>query len=117
MKKDQVFKAFGDLLYAVASADGKVQVEEKELLASVLSHHHYAFDIISTFKSHSHLNTSIEKASTQALETFIAYGYFEGYAEFKIILEHLAEACEGISAEERKVIDHFFDALNEHFNI
>lgn len=115
--KEELFKAFGELLYAVASADGNIQQEEKALLAQVLSHHNYAFEIVGSFKFLANTQHSISEAYKNALKTFKAFGYFEGYAEFKIILEDLAFVCEGISAEERMLIDSFIEELNEHFKL
>ena len=113
-EKEELFKAFGELLYAVASSDGSIQLEEKVLLTQLVAHHQYAFDIINAFKSHVNTAYSVEEAYTNAINAFKAYGHFEGYQEFKLIMEELAIACNGISKEEKHLIDNFIKELQEH---
>jgi hypothetical protein len=114
IEKEELFNAFGELLYAVASADGSIQDEEKKLLMQLVSHHSYAFDIIATFKSHVNSTHSIEEAYNNAIRTFKAYGYFEGYQEFQSIVEELALACNGITKEEKRILDDFIKELQEY---
>ena len=113
-EKEELFKAFGELLYAVASSDGSIQQEEKALLTQLLAHHKYAFDIIVTFKSHVNTEHSVAEAYTNAINTFKDYGYFKGYQEFKLIMEELAIVCNGISKEEKYLIDNFIKELQEY---
>lgn len=113
ISKEDLFKAFGKLLYAVAGADGEIQEEEKKVLTQVLSHHRYAFDIIASFQSIANTQDNIEEACNNALKCFNHYGYFEGYTEFQLILEDLAIACNGVSPEEKVFIDRFASQLKQ----
>ncbi len=111
--KEQLFRSFGELLYAIAGADGAIQEEEKKILTQVLAHHRYAFDIIASFQSLANTPSAMEEACHKALESFQHYGYFEGYKEFKLILEDLALACNGISPEEKVFLDRFTNQFNK----
>ncbi|MDB5274214.1 MAG: hypothetical protein JWO58_2581 [Chitinophagaceae bacterium] len=117
VSKEQLFEAFGEILYALAAVDGKIQEEEKVLIAQAIKHHRYEYDILFSFKQEITSTRTITDAFNNAMLTFRAYGAFDGYSDFKIILENLAESCQGISAEEQKIIDQFHKELLTNFKI
>jgi DNA polymerase III delta prime subunit len=117
VKKEQLFEAFGEILYALAAVDGKIQQEEKVLIAQAIKHHRYEYDILFSFKQEVTHARTITEAFTKAMQTFRAYGPFDGYSDFKIILENLAESFQGISTEEQHIIDKFHKELLANFKI
>lgn len=117
VSKEELFEAFGEILYALAAVDGKIQEEEKVLIAQAIKHHRYEYDILFSFKQEVTKARTITEAFTKAMHTFQEYGPFDGYSDFKIILENLASSCQGISVEEQKIIDQFHKALLANFKM
>lgn len=117
ISKEQLFEAFGEILYAMAAVDGQIQKEEKELIAQAIKHHRHEYDILFSFKQGVTKAKSIKEAFGKAMETFRSYGAFDGYSDFKIILENLAQSCQGISPEEKEIIDQFHKELLANFKI
>lgn len=117
ISKEQLFEAFGEILYAMAAVDGKIQEEEKILIAQAIKHHRYEYDILFSFKQEVTKARTITQAFTKAMDTFRSYGPFDGYSDFKIILENLAQSCQGISKEEQELIDQFHKELLANFKI
>ena len=117
ISKEQLFEAFGEILYAMAAVDGKIQQEEKELIAQAIKHHRHEYDILFSFKQGVTKAKTIKEAFGKAMETFRSYGAFDGYSDFKIILENLAQSCQGISPEEQEIIDQFHKELLTNFRI
>lgn len=117
ISKEQLFEAFGEILYAVASADGSIQQEEKQLIAQAIRNHRYEFDILLSFKKEVAHTRNIGEAIQKALKTFKAYGPFDGYSDFKVILENLADSCQGISSHEKEILDTFHKELLSNFRI
>ena len=117
VSKEQLFEAFGEILYALAAVDGKIQAEEKVLIAQAIKHHRYEYDILFSFKQEVTKARTITEAFTKAMQTFREYGPFDGYSDFKIILENLASSCHGISVEEQEIIDRFHKELLTNFKM
>lgn len=117
VSKEQLFEAFGEILYALAAVDGKIQQEEKELIAQAIKHHRYEYDILFSFKQEVTKSRTIKEAFAKAMHTFREYGSFDGYSDFKIILENLANSCQGISTEEKEIIDQFHHELLSNFKM
>jgi hypothetical protein len=117
VSKEQLFEAFGEILYAMAAVDGKIQQEEKELIAQAIKHHRFEYDILFSFKQEVTKARTIKEAFGTAMQKFREYGPFDGYSDFKIILENLANSCQGISAEEKEIIDQFHKELLMNFKI
>ncbi|HSZ72673.1 MAG TPA: hypothetical protein VK750_08345 [Cytophagaceae bacterium] len=115
--KEQLFEAFGEILYALAAVDGKIQQEEKELIMQAIKHHRYEYDILLSFKQEVTKARTITDAFTKAMKTFREYGPFDGYSDFKIILENLAQSCQGVSPEEQQLIDQFHKELLSNFRM
>lgn len=117
ISKEQLFEAFGEILYALAAVDGNIQQEEKLLIAQAIKHHRYEYDILFSFKQEVNRARTIKEAFGKAMDTFHAFGPFDGCSDFKIILENLALSCQGISTEEQEIIDQFHKELLSNFRI
>jgi hypothetical protein len=117
VSKEQLFEAFGEILYAMAAVDGHIQQEEKVLIAQAIKHHRFEYDILFSFKQEVNKARTIKEAFAKAMQTFRMYGPFDGYSDFKIILENLAMSCHGVSVEEQEIIDQFHKELLGNFKM
>ena len=113
--KEKLYEAFGELIYAVAKADGLVQGEEVEALQQVLKSHSWAADIIWSFNYERGKDHPVEQTYRKAIDIFGEYGPAEEYAQFTSILEAVAAASQGITEEERKLIGQFHEDLTHKF--
>ncbi len=114
--KDKLYSAIGEMIYAVAKADGIVQASETSKLVTLLTHIPGAADIEWSFNYEKTKNTSVAETFDRALETCKAYGPAEEYAILFDALDVIAKASEdGIHPEEQAVIDRFKYELKEHF--
>ncbi len=115
VNKEQLYSALGELIYAVAKADGLVQEEETSKLDELLLAHPWSSDIKWSFNYEHNKNNSVEEAYNKALETCKNYGQSEEYTFLFELLAAIAEASEGIDEKEQSIIDRFQQELKEHF--
>lgn len=115
VNKEEVYQAFGELIYAVAMADGEVQKEEVDKLHEILSKHEWANEIKWSFDYESKQKTSLNDAYNKALDTMVEYGPFEDYPFLFKTMEEVAEAFDGVVVEERALIDKFKNELINKF--
>ena len=113
--KEDVYKAFGEAMYAVAMADGEVQQEEIERFNKIIEKHKFADKIKWSFYEEQENNTPLKISLEKALSTLSAFGPFEDYPFLFNALEEIAEAFEGIIKEERLLIDNFRKELHQRF--
>jgi uncharacterized tellurite resistance protein B-like protein len=113
--KDKLYDAFGELIYAVAKADGIVQNEELTALEDILKKHTWARDVRWSCDYELKNNTDIEESYSKAMDTFQQYGPTPEYLHLIEIIEAIAQASAGIDASEKKVIDGFQIDLKERF--
>ncbi|NJL12882.1 MAG: TerB family tellurite resistance protein [Microscillaceae bacterium] len=115
MNKDQLYEAFGELIYAVAKADGLIQDEEVTALQDILQQHAWAKDVEWSFHYEVKKDTNIHDAYQRALDTFRDFGPTPEYQYLLDILEKVAEASSGIGHEEAHVIEGFQTDLKTRF--
>lgn len=113
--KTQLYDAFGELIYAIAQADGEIQQEEVQKLRELLMGHPWAAEIEWSFKYEKKKTKSIEEAMSKALETCKSYGPSPEYAFLLEVLQLVANASDGVQEEEQAVIDRFQKELTAHF--
>jgi uncharacterized tellurite resistance protein B-like protein len=113
--KEKLYDALGELIYAVAKADGLVQESEASKLQEILQNHPWAQQIQWSFNYEKNRDTSLEESYTKALETCKDYGPSEEYEHLFDILYQIAKASDGLDRAEAKVIVRFKMALKEHF--
>lgn len=109
---EDVYEAFGELLYAVAMADGEIQDEEVNVLNKILADHQYAKEIKWSFQYETQKATTVTDAYEKALSTMVEYGPFEDYPFLFDALEKVAHAFQGIMPEEQELIENFREELN-----
>jgi hypothetical protein len=113
--KEKLYETFGELLYAVTLADGKIQDEEINQLKEIIKYHPLSDDILWSFNYEKSKNTTVYEAYAKAIDIFKFNGPAEEYKEFEEILNAVANACNGIGPEEKKLIDAFRSELTNAF--
>lgn len=104
---DKLYEAFGELVYAVAKADGNIQNEERKALEEVLKDDHWATDIIWSFNYEDKKAHSVKEAYAKAIDIFKFHGPFSEYERFIEVIEKVAAAFQGITEEEKRIINSF----------
>ncbi|EAY26163.1 TerB family tellurite resistance protein [Microscilla marina] len=115
VNKEQLYDAFGELIYAVAKADGLIQAEEQRMLENILTAHPWASQIRWSFDYESKKGMNPEDSYKKALDIFKEHGPDPDYVYLLDVLEKVAEASDGIDANEQKVIDSFQSDLYKRF--
>lgn len=113
--RSQLYDAFGELFYVIAMADGEVQDEEIAKIEQLLKGHPAAEGISWSFQHELKKQGSVEDAYNKALDTCKYYGQSEEYTFLFDALLQIAEASEGLSPEERKMLKEFQGTLKLHF--
>src|SRR5690606_17819490 len=113
--KEKLYETFGELLYAIALADGRIQDEEVSALKEMIKFHPLAQDILWSFNYEKSKETTVEAAYNKALDIFKHHGPAAEYKDFEEILARVAAACEGISPEEKSLIENFRKDLTTTF--
>ena len=113
--KEQLYRAFGELIYAVAKADGLVQNEEIHALKKILAQHSWAKDVQWSFDYEMENETDLKYVYEKALDTFRQYGPTPEYVYLIQIMEKVAEASNGIDPQEKELISGFQEDLKERF--
>ncbi len=116
MKKiDKLYEVMGELLYAVAMADGVIQPEEKEALKKLLNNHVSGTDILWSFEYEESRKSSIEETYNKVINFCHSYGPAPQYDEFIKAMNVIAEASNGIEDKESAIINSFSKDLMERF--
>ena len=115
VSKTRLIDAFGELIYAVAIADGMIQPEEIKSLEKMLKGHPWASEIQWSFDYEMKNKNSLKDSYQKALETLKENGPFRDYHYLVEIIEKIAEASGGTDKSEKIVIDGFQKSLRDHF--
>jgi uncharacterized tellurite resistance protein B-like protein len=116
--KEKLYEAFGELIYAVAKADGVVQGEEVAVLEHILRNHSWAKDIVWSFKYEAQKDNSVEYVYNKAMDIFKENGPSAEYEHLISILHTVAEASQLNSASEateKEIINLFQQDLIKRF--
>lgn len=115
VKKEKLYRAFGELIYAIAIADGEVQTAEIIALKKYLAHHPYAGEIEWSFNYEKNKHHNLEEAYKNAIEVCKENGPDPEYKYLLDVLIGVADAYHGIVSQEQEVIDKFKHDLKERF--
>ncbi|TRX66384.1 TerB family tellurite resistance protein [Carboxylicivirga sp. M1479] len=116
MKKiEKLYEVLGELLYAIAKADGIVQSEEKERLKELFNNHAFGSDIVWSFEYEVSKSTPIDEIYNKVINFCHSYGPAPQYDEFIKAMKIIAEAADGIQEGEAKIIESFSKDLLERF--
>jgi len=98
---------FGKIIYAVAKADGEVQASEVEVIRHVIDNHEWAQEVELSFEIERELDEDADTIFANAMELFKFDEVRDHYDDFIDLLEKIADAHDGIVAEEKAMIDKF----------
>ena len=113
--KVELYDAFGELIYALAKADGIIQGEEITALENIVKGHPWSNEITWSFQYEQKKDKSLEQAYQKALSICSEYGPSPDYPFLFEVLDKIAAAAEGVHDEEQKIIDNFKRELMEKF--
>ncbi|WP_338765056.1 TerB family tellurite resistance protein [Bernardetia sp. ABR2-2B] len=117
MNKERLYDAFGELIYALAMADGLIQPKEIQALDRILEGHAWASQIKWSFNYEANKALDLKQVYKKALDTFTQHGPDEEYIYLIEILQKVAKASDGIDAAEQEMIELFQKDLKESFII
>ena len=115
MSPAQLHDAFGELIYAVALADGHIQAEETAKLKELLANHPWGKDIQCSFDYETRKGRDVREAYDKALLVLKDHGPDPEYAFLVEVVNAIAEASGGVDAKEKAMIDGFQESLYQHF--
>lgn len=115
IKKERLYDAFGELIYALAMCDGAVQSEEIVTLERILNHHPYAKEIKWSFDYESEKKHSVEEAYQKAIIACKENGPDPEYKYLLDVMMEVAEAFDGIVPQEKRFIENFKSDLRQRF--
>ncbi|HSZ24695.1 MAG TPA: TerB family tellurite resistance protein [Cytophagaceae bacterium] len=123
MALQNIHVALGSLAYAIAKADGVIQAEEKAVIRDLAQKEFELSDsdnewISSMFNKLEKDNISLEDAYNYAIDTLKANQYdfdFTDTVKSKCLrfMEKVSESFDGISGDERAIIDRFKEDMNK----
>ncbi|TLX75245.1 TerB family tellurite resistance protein [Labilibacter sediminis] len=112
---EKLYEVMGELLYAVAKADGVIQKEEKEALRKMLKNHSAGSEIIWSFEFEENNDSTVEEMYNKVINFCHSYGPAPQYLEFITAMKVIANAAEGVSEKESKIINSFSKDLLARF--
>ena len=115
ISKERLIDAFGELIYAVAFADGVVDKKETRALHKILEDHPWASGIEWSFRYEASQHSAVAESYQKALQTFKDYGPAPEYRYLIEILEAVAAASAGKHPNEEKLIQDFQHDLVAQF--
>jgi len=115
IKKTKLYDAFGELLYAIAIADGEIQKEEIAALEKLLSEHPWAKEIKWSFDYEFQKAHTVESAYNNAIDICKEYVPNPEYKYLLEVMTQVAGAFGGIVPQEKKIIDKFVIDLKDRF--
>ncbi len=107
--------AFGELIYAVAIADGIIQEKEKETLKEFLEKHPWGKEVQWSFDYELKKGNALMDTFEKALDTLKENGPHKDYNHLVEILEAVAGASDGFQRKEGQIISTLHKSLRAHF--
>lgn len=104
---ERLYETLGELLYAVAMADGVIQKEETDALHKLLEHHAWAKEIKWSFDYEASKHHDVEDIYNKVINFCHSYGPSVVYTEFIDSMKTIAEAADGIDGKEEKIMSDF----------
>ncbi len=111
--KIELYDAFGELIYALAKADGVIQNEELTALNAILDNHPWSKEIKWSFNYEKKKGKTLEEAYKKALQICQEYGPSQDYPFLFEALDAIAAAADGVHDKEQKIIDNFKKELHQ----
>ncbi len=111
----KLYETMGELLYAVAKADGVIQNDENEALQDILKNHKWKDEINWSFNYEVSKQRTVEEVYSKVIAVCDRIGPSPLYREFIQAMELVANANNGVDANEEKVMSSFSADLIERF--
>ena len=115
IKRERLYDAFGELIYAIAKADGEIQDEELKTLEDLLSKHPWAKAIKWSFNYENEKEHSVDEAYQKAIDVCKENGPDPEYKYLLDVMTKVAKAFGGIVPQEKKILDNFRYDLRDRF--
>ena len=115
INKTRLYDAFGELIYAVAIADGLIQEEETKVLEEVLEDHPWGKEIQWSFNYERKKKHNLRDTYFKALDTLKEHGPDPDYKYLIEVLEKVAAASDGFTKKEGIIISNMQKSLRAHF--
>jgi len=115
VSKTKLYDAFGELIYAIAIADGMIQQEELDSLETILKGHPWAKEIQWSFDYEHRKQHNLMETYNKAVETLKDHGPSEEYVYLIEVLGEVAAASNGFEKKEGMLISNFQKLLKAHF--
>ena len=115
IKRERLYDAFGELIYAIAMADGEVQKEEVETLEIFLSQHPWAKEIKWSFHYETEKHHTVDDAYKNAIDICKQNGPDPEYKYLLDVMVSVADAFGGIVPQEKEILDKFKSDLRSRF--
>ncbi|MEL7003723.1 MAG: TerB family tellurite resistance protein [Bacteroidota bacterium] len=114
-EEEKLYETLGELLYAVAKADGVIQDEEKAAMNNLLKGHPWEKQINWSFEYEASKEPTVEEIYTKVISYCQHYGPAPQYDEFINAMKIIAEASGGMDDSESKIIESFSSDLIKKF--
>ena len=112
---EKLFEVLGELLYAIAMADGVIQEEEITALEEIVENHPWSASVQWSFNYEKSKAHDLEEVYKKVINFCHQYGPSPYYTEFISAMEKIAEAANGIDAKESEMIRSFSTDLTARF--
>jgi len=113
--QEKLYEVMGELLFAVAKADGVIQPEEEKELQALLQGHPWADAIRWSFDYEANRDASVEDVYKKVIAFCEMNGPSGAYVEFTQAMERIAAAADGIDLKEREMMTSFAKDLTTRF--
>jgi len=115
VSRTRLYDAFGELIYAIAIADGVVNPEELDALKEILKEHPWGEEIQWSFNYEMKKENALKDSYLKALDTLKENGPDPEYLKLVEIVEKVAHAKDGMDSKEGRMISIFQKTLRSHF--
>ena len=114
-RTEKLYSTLGELIYAVAKADGAIQQEEFARLDELLRGHKWGETIKWSFEYESKKDNDPEQIYQKVINNCQFMGPAPEYLEFIDMITEVADASQGVDEDEERVIRSFSHDLIERF--
>jgi len=114
-EKERLYETLGELLFAIAKADGIIRDEEVSKLDELLKGHPWASEIKWSFDYEVAKNTPVEEVYDKVINFCHAYGPTPEYNEFIKAMQIIAEAPGWVDEKQESLINSFSKDLTDRF--
>ena len=107
LSKEELYDAFGELIYAICTIDGEISLEEAKKIEEKLTGYEGAADMMWSFEYEYNNKKTVAESCNKALAVCQLYGKCPDYPFLISVLKEIAAASEGISEQENNLINSF----------